>query len=579
MSKDVLQGKSLDLIKRIVLSVVLFAISGVLFFAFYYATSDDFVDNERYMLDDHWLVVTDDNVYEDVTLSERQFSIFNKGDTLELSTTLPTGLTIRNPVVRIYSVHSAVLVYVDEECIYEYGLEDVDKNVMLGYGPHYVSLPRDYEGKIMKVKMLVTEDDAFGGVQPLYLTDGASMLQRVLSEGRAGLLISMFLLAFGFLGMLLSAGMITQTSTFFKIFCITAFSLCAGAWTLCNSDMIMCFVTNLKVKVYLEYFFFYFMAIPFLGYFYDVTKAKYPKPIKIFYWIMQGGTIAFFFVVSGLHFANVAHFPMFVRAEHVIIVLIFVFTLVYYLFNILRNKKMDISLMVGIGFGTIVMLAELVRFNVSKYFKGFSGNSFNSYLELATLIIVIALFVDFAGRTSRSVREQAHANALKEMAYIDELTGLANRRKCDEYMQEIQAKKLSYCIVSLDMNNLKKINDTYGHAEGDIVLKAFSEVLSKAFKKANVVGRMGGDEYIVIWAKVTEDEIKYALDKLRDYVIDYNTLHQKPYRLSTAYGWEFGDENSDPQKVYVAADDLMYEHKRLAKLAEQEAKEKGENKL
>lgn len=101
---------------------------------------------------------------------------------------------------------------------------------------------------------------------------------------------------------------------------------------------------------------------------------------------------------------------------------------------------------------------------------------------------------------------------LYKQANRDPLTGLSNRRSLLEYldMEMIKAKnkgkKLS--IMLLDLDKFKNINDTYGHAVGDVILKDFSSMMIDIFRKQDLVGRYGGEEFIVILADVDFDEAK-----------------------------------------------------------------------
>ncbi len=111
-----------------------------------------------------------------------------------------------------------------------------------------------------------------------------------------------------------------------------------------------------------------------------------------------------------------------------------------------------------------------------------------------------------AQNSSKSVAElraevSAYETKLKtveEFALRDELTGLANRRNVEERMEWRITHKQTFCVVFLDLNRFKQVNDTYGHAAGDSLLKQFSEELRSNTRPMDVVGRWGGDEFIMV---------------------------------------------------------------------------------
>jgi len=91
----------------------------------------------------------------------------------------------------------------------------------------------------------------------------------------------------------------------------------------------------------------------------------------------------------------------------------------------------------------------------------------------------------------------------KELSLIDALTGLKNRKAYDEKMQELfglyQRHDVSFSIALLDIDDFKKINDTYGHTAGDNTLKEMSHLLSTSIRSSDMLFRIGGEEFILIF--------------------------------------------------------------------------------
>jgi two-component system, cell cycle response regulator len=109
---------------------------------------------------------------------------------------------------------------------------------------------------------------------------------------------------------------------------------------------------------------------------------------------------------------------------------------------------------------------------------------------------------------------------LEEMALMDTLTGLPNRRAIDTWA----AKQLSAAgrhnfpiwVTMADLDNFKKINDTYGHDAGDMVLKEFAEILQLNTRQSNICGRLGGEEFLSVITHVEEKEnVAVAIDRIR----------------------------------------------------------------
>jgi diguanylate cyclase (GGDEF)-like protein len=156
---------------------------------------------------------------------------------------------------------------------------------------------------------------------------------------------------------------------------------------------------------------------------------------------------------------------------------------------------------------------------------------------------------------------------LKQVASQDPRTGLSNRREVErEIAARIQAGQV-FCVVCLDLNRFKELNDTHGHLAGDDLLKQFATQLRTAFRAHDVVGRTGGDEFVVL---VDQDlpVAKTRLERIRRWVKQSYALTENPdlpqVKLTAAGGvvqWKPGESMRD---VFRRADAAMYADKPLA---------------
>lgn len=548
---------------KIVDYIIAIAVVVTLVWAVYYHTRPEYVVCETEDWDEGWYAEAHGEIRENIKLSSELFEMCNRGDVVTLTRIAHTDTKIPNPVLNCYSVHSVVEVYLDGEQIYGYGRDLYENNELLGYGNSYIQLPEDYEGKELKVVFTVTEDNAFEGIPKMTVCNGSTITQKCLAKGRISLLITMFEIMFGLLGMLLSLVMLVRNKAFRKTFCITTFSFIIGCWTLCNSDMITLFIPSLKLKVYMEYISFFTMMLPFIGYFYDAASAKdSPKFLKRYYAFVFVADIILTIVIMALQFTNLVHFPAFVTAEHIIMVMSMILALMIAIVEVRRMEKKITVLGVGFTLAIAVSFIELLRFNFSKYLIGFADNKYNSTMQFATLIIVITLLVDFCQMVTNNLYEQAQTELLHKLAYMDELTELANRRKCDEAMDSMDK---DYAIVSLDMNSLKFINDTYGHDVGDRALQAFARIIGKTFPNDATVGRMGGDEFVAIMPNTTERDVENCVTEMNRMIAEFNASGTEKFVLSAAWGIAMGLATDNAHAVYSRADAKMYECKRSMK--------------
>lgn len=581
--------KKLNLRQKIISFIVMFLITVTTIAVFMSMTSAKRVDSDEIELDDGWSVTINGKEYDNVTLSKFRFKMCNRGDVLTLRHIVPRYDIISLPTLEVYTTHSAIKVYLDDEVIYTYGQRLYDENKLLGYGEHFVSMPYGANSKWLTVEMTVSEDNVFNGVKAMKLLDGNSAMVKDLSGKRVNLSIAMFLIVFGVIIMVLSMLMLRRAVNFVQTFCIALFSFLIGCWTLCNNDLIEYFTTDLLMKSYLEYYSLYISPLPLTYYFRDkIDVRSNPKWLKVYFWGIIAAEIVYIASAVILQEANLVHLPQILVGSHILMILTIVLILMISVIDIKVRKQRPTVVMIGFLIAIAIVIVELIRFNIEKYITGFTKNAYSSDTCFAVLIIVISLLLDYGNKTSKSLYENAHRAVLEQMAYMDELTGLGNRRMCEKKLTELEEKEMSsdsvYAIVSLDLNFLKRTNDTYGHKKGDELIKSFSDVLSNVFSLYGTVTRTGGDEFVVILDDITEEKVKSLLAQMLEQMEEKNK-YASDVILSTAYGYAMKGESPSkqekteeiklkvvdigPRAVYRIADDRMYENKRKSKLGRQ----------
>lgn len=558
----------LDIKKKIYYFIVMAALLLIMVIPVIMSTTEKNVESNDVVLDDRWTVTVNDKVYKDVTLSKFRFDMGNRGDILTFEHVIPRYDTTEDPTINLYSIHAAVKVSVDNEVIYQYGQDRYRENKLLGYGRHFIPLGKNQMGKKLTIEMHISENNAFDGQQPVIISDGRKFVSKDIAGKRFNLAISMFLMVFGVIIMILSMLMLKSSVNFIQTFCIAMFSFLVGCWTLCNVDLIEYFSSDLLVKTYMEYMTFYVLPLPFTYYFRDRLEEKgFPKWLKIYFKVLIIAEIAFAAFAYTMQFFNIMHLPSFLSVAHILMMLALLFIVFINIWARKNSQDSINSVMVGFAIAVILTVIELVRFNINKYFLGFSKNEYSSMTCFAVLIIVISMLVDYGKKISQTLYRIAQQQLFKQMAYMDELTGLANRRKCEEYMKELETHTEKYCILCFDLNLLKKINDTYGHEKGDELIKRFADVLREVYSLYGITARIGGDEFVAILNNVSVQETEKLISDML-ILIETKNKEDDILKLSTAYGYAMSDEvaDSNPHIIYKLADDRMYEYKKKSKM-------------
>ena len=156
---------------------------------------------------------------------------------------------------------------------------------------------------------------------------------------------------------------------------------------------------------------------------------------------------------------------------------------------------------------------------------------------------------------------------LDVIAKSDELTGLYNRRGFLEFAQaeiakpDNRGKRALICFA--DMDNLKYVNDKFGHDDGDFSLREIASILKESFREGDIIGRLGGDEFIVFAMVQVSDYEKNIKDRIISITKRHNEAANKPYPIDMSTGiCEFTcGSDIDIHEIIDMADEKLYKEK------------------
>ena len=174
---------------------------------------------------------------------------------------------------------------------------------------------------------------------------------------------------------------------------------------------------------------------------------------------------------------------------------------------------------------------------------------------------------EFILRFDKMMRDRKGEEALLALSLTDELTGLYNRRRFFVLTEQclkvaIRAKKRSL-LLYIDMDDLKLINDHFGHNDGDQALIDLASILKNTFRESDIIARIGGDEFVVLLESTDEND-EMLITRLNENIRDYNAKASQHYKLSVSVGVaQFDPEYPlSIDELLSKADALMYAQKR-----------------
>jgi diguanylate cyclase (GGDEF)-like protein len=168
------------------------------------------------------------------------------------------------------------------------------------------------------------------------------------------------------------------------------------------------------------------------------------------------------------------------------------------------------------------------------------------------------------------LRERVAQRRVEHLAHFDMLTGLPNRALLADRLAQEAARsrrgELGFAVLLFDLDGFKAVNDTWGHAAGDRVLKLVAERARKCMRASDTVGRVGGDEFLALLPETSLEGAKGVAAKLREALAEPYALDNATAHLSASIGVSlFPGHGSDAEQLQRAADAALYRAKREGK--------------
>jgi diguanylate cyclase (GGDEF)-like protein len=155
---------------------------------------------------------------------------------------------------------------------------------------------------------------------------------------------------------------------------------------------------------------------------------------------------------------------------------------------------------------------------------------------------------------------------LEALAMLDPLTALANRRLAEQHLEigldSLRRYEWGFGVLMVDVDHFKIVNDTYGHSVGDDVLRMLGRVLAKNVRSVDVVGRWGGDEFLVMQPNTTLESLRGASERLR-LLVRGSSLDEfeEPLGVTVSIGATLARSTDDIKRLVGRADVLLYRAK------------------
>ncbi len=461
-------------------------------------------------------------------------------------------------------------VYVDGELRYEpYHEENVVYMKSQGTRWNFIPLMPDDAGKTVEIRFVTVYENATACIDHVVLGLAVGQLMDIVAEKSVAVITAVLTVVMGFILIILDIPVNMQKEKNHELMYLGAFAIVIGAWCFTETNILQVFYGDSRMIQLLSCGLITLFTIPMMLYLNASFEHKPEKLIRVVC-LLSGLQ---FVVCTVLHFLGIADYHETLTMAHFVLVLASVMLFYTGVRNSFKfsgeqgNRLYQISR--GIG---LISIAVTAAIDVFRYYLKLGGDN-AMFIRFGLLICIICFGGSSMERTIEAVRKGAHVDFVSKLAYMDGLTGIGNRTAFQEKMAELEKRKQEVGgigIVVFDVNNLKKVNDTLGHIEGDQMIKKGAETISHAFaQEKGDCYRIGGDEFAVflLGGRIAE-RCEQAIGRLTEELCAYNSGQKKGYDISIASGYAVYEDSCAGMaltELFEIADARMYENKKKMK--------------
>jgi|GEM_PF-6339419 len=535
--------------------------------------SDYTPQSDIYTLDAGWNITYTNKITgettscEDINLEnikdELDVTGFAKGDTLTFSYEFSRyGEAIDFPCIYVKFDYCAFYVNLDSETIYEYATNKISTGEFVACNYIIIPITSNYKGKTIEFHLTLTENTDLVIDAPL-LGSSNEITYVFLYKNIFPFITGCFMITFGTVFALLSLVMLKKLPGMMLQLKTSLLSVLIGVRIWGYYELFPIIIKN-EYSTTINFIALYlFVPVTMM-----IVREILPKEEekKLFCTPVETFDFIAFLAACIFHFTNIIHFNRFLICFYVFTIVnigIMVFYFVYCVKQkiLTKYKMMHFS---GLMIMSSLLIIDAIYYITMRFV--YSTNTTTYLFPVGGFFYSGSIILNYLINTTRAYASAKENDRLVTLAYKDGLTNLSNKAMFDRILEVLDLHNDDYCIISIDLNELKEINDTYGHNAGDAFIENFASILTDVFTAPDYCCRVGGDEFSVTTANVNETDILNKIEKLNELTKALNDKNSE-YKLSFAYGYafkhEFDSERVRSSSVYMAADSRMYELKNL----------------
>lgn len=404
-------------------------------------------------------------------------------------------------------------VYLDDTKVFDLTTPQNGFSKTMGTQLRLVRIGKDLNGKTIKLEIRpLLEDHIQYSVVPMMIGNRSDIIWHILKTEQSEVITAVLIIIFGFVLLLLA--MIIRCSEYEddesgKMFYLGMISVICGIYLACQFKVSHIIAPNGYLPYYFEFTSLMLISVAVSLF----IRTNVEGAIKKLYTSMSCIFVLNVLVQTFLNFVLKIDYKMMLFVTHILIGLFGILTLSTMI--ILRKKKSIQYMLISIMFpiiGSVIDIVRLYRLSDDKTIHFFSMG-----LYIFVLMQVTRTIRQYLTKS----RSHLKAEVYEHLAFTDGLTELNNRLSFENDINECIGNNRPACI-SIDLNNLKRANDTMGHSAGDILIRGIATVLREAVGNEGKIYRIGGDEFVVLIHDITDDGIEKVLKRIEKCRVKYN---------------------------------------------------------
>ena len=454
-------------------------------------------------------------------------------------------------------------VYVNDKLVYEYRPE-LPRICGKYYGEyiHTVDLDVDEDDSVLTIEYDSLLNSPWTTFRYMELHDGGSYVTSLIESNLGSFLTSFIVFIIGATIVVVGFMLNQKRDRIVEPVSLGTTAIILAAWTSSGSRILQLISGNPAVVRVMDYLDLIWLPIPVILFVSSVTGMLKSKLTAVNLSLVGVNTLlTFTFVLSGMgDYNDVLIFT------HLIIAFGSASIIYMIVASIRKANKIGKSMQSMLwAFGILIFtgLIDAVRYYT------FASKDTAMCTRIGLIIFVVILATYELNNILDINAKSAEAEIKDKLAHVDGLTGLYNRLAFNETEEEIRNQNSGkYVVIQFDINFLKKVNDNYGHAEGDRYIISAANIISDSFADYGKCFRIGGDEFFAILEGEKSDEnIERALGVFEAKVKEFNVTHDDlPVPLQIAHGMAvYVPGTGSLEEAEKKSDKLMYERKKYLK--------------